>query len=1087
MNRVGLPRWLAYAMLMLFAGFASVASANFPPFSPQFESIGDSQSIPDNVVTSLAEDSVGFLWIGTPAGLVRYDGYRFRLYASHVTDYSTISGNFVRAILPGEEGGLWVASEPGGVSYYDPTTDAFVRLHSTDEIFAEPALGRVTSLALDQDGDLLFGTTNGIYRVAFDPTEGVIRSQKLITNGLDNPSVRTLLMTPDGRLWAGTRSGLYVLADNGEAFEKAVQGNILEEASIRTLYADEAQRIWIGTESVGAYRYSPQSGEVRAIRSSIEAGRSSTVNAIGQPADNEIWLARHAGILRIDADTIELLGEVEHDPSNRFSLANNDARAMLQDRSGIFWVAGYGSGVQRVTGRMNGLSTLRLSLLQPGSLSDANVSSILELEQGPIFIGTRGNGIDVFERGQGVTRGYRPGPDLGGGWITAMTQRVTDDVWIGVNPGLLYRYQPSSGVFTKVTERDGMFEANVRFLFTDSQQQVWIGTNQGVGLWSPETAAVERLPLLDGGELDDGVNSIVEGPNGDIWIGTGTSGLYRVEQGAYQLEHVQGEVDSGADIRSVSILGMLWDSQGRFWLDSPDGLLRGHIGTALSFENVSAALGVGGRPLGANLMEDDQGRIWTSEALFVPDEPRVLFLQRADGIDIGTPWYRSFAKTHDGILMFGGSQGLLFIDPVRFGPWDYLPPTVVTELRTNGVMRAPGRLSEGLHLSPQERSFSVEFSALDYSEPERNQYKYLLEGFDTDWIHVDASRRVASYSNLWPGEYRLLVRGSNRYGAWSEEVLELPIVILAAFWQTPVFAILVTSLLILMFYLFVRARTQRLAKEAKQLEHLVNERTQALQAAQRDLMEREKMASLGGLVAGVSHEINTPVGIAVTAASTLDEFTQKILRRMNSGELTKREFEQYGDNVSESSRLILSSLDRARTLIASFKQVAVDQSSQQRREFSLCELLEDISHSLHPIYARGHHQFDLDCPEELMVDTYPGALFQVISNLVTNTVTHGFTLEKPGVIRLKVRREGQNVRMIYRDDGQGMSAEVLQRAFDPFFTTKRGAGGSGLGLHLVYNFVTQILGGTIELHSEPGQGITCTMVIPRVAPEVSES
>ncbi|CUS47620.1 MAG: Signal transduction histidine kinase [Idiomarinaceae bacterium HL-53] len=231
-------------------------------------------------------------------------------------------------------------------------------------------------------------------------------------------------------------------------------------------------------------------------------------------------------------------------------------------------------------------------------------------------------------------------------------------------------------------------------------------------------------------------------------------------------------------------------------------------------------------------------------------------------------------------------------------------------------------------------------------------------------------------------------------------------------------------------------------------------------------------------MAGVSHEINTPVGIAVTAASTLDEFTRKTIGKMEKGELTRSEFSQYGERVTESTHLILSSLQRARTLISSFKQVAVDQSSEQPRRFLMSDFFEEVRHSLHPIYRQQKHKLITECKEQIEIETYPGALFQVLSNLVSNSTVHAF--DKPGgKMRVQAELRGDNVVVTYSDNGKGMAPEVLAKAFDPFFTTKRGTGGSGLGLHIVYNFFTQVLHGEIKLTSQAGKGMKAVLVFPR--------
>ncbi|MBD8527314.1 GAF domain-containing protein [Pseudomarimonas arenosa] len=258
-----------------------------------------------------------------------------------------------------------------------------------------------------------------------------------------------------------------------------------------------------------------------------------------------------------------------------------------------------------------------------------------------------------------------------------------------------------------------------------------------------------------------------------------------------------------------------------------------------------------------------------------------------------------------------------------------------------------------------------------------------------------------------------------------------------------------------------------------------------LRSAQRSLIEREKMASLGGLVAGVAHEVNTPLGIAVTAASHLEEEARSLFASLDRGDLTRSAMADFRAACDEGLRLISGSLRRAHVLIGSFKRVAVDQSSEERRRFDLLTTLEEILFSLRPSYRRAGHQLILECPAELTVDSYPGALFQVITNLVTNAAQHAFADAQIGTVRIDVLPiSAERLVLKLSDDGRGMDASTQARIFDPFFTTRRSSGGSGLGMHLVYNLVTQLLGGSIRVSSTVGQGTCFEIELPVSAPSV---
>jgi signal transduction histidine kinase len=282
----------------------------------------------------------------------------------------------------------------------------------------------------------------------------------------------------------------------------------------------------------------------------------------------------------------------------------------------------------------------------------------------------------------------------------------------------------------------------------------------------------------------------------------------------------------------------------------------------------------------------------------------------------------------------------------------------------------------------------------------------------------------------------------------------------------------------------VQARTSELDAARQRAEQALAE----LQSAQRQLLESEKMASLGQLVAGVAHEINTPIGVAVTAASHLESSGRKLALKVAEGRVSSGELDAWRHEVVEGTGLILGSLGRACALIGSFKQVAVDQSSEQRRRVDLHACLEEIAIALGPTLRRGGHRLSIACPDGLELDTYPGALFQILGNCVTNSVLHGFPEGRAGEIVVRVRVcAGNEIELVYADDGIGMPGDVAAHAFEPFFTTRRGSGGTGLGLHIVYSLVTRLLGGSVDLRSAPGEGMTLRMRLPRVAPRRQES
>ncbi|ORE89827.1 histidine kinase [Aurantimonas sp. 22II-16-19i] len=259
-----------------------------------------------------------------------------------------------------------------------------------------------------------------------------------------------------------------------------------------------------------------------------------------------------------------------------------------------------------------------------------------------------------------------------------------------------------------------------------------------------------------------------------------------------------------------------------------------------------------------------------------------------------------------------------------------------------------------------------------------------------------------------------------------------------------------------------------------------------LKRTQRDLIQSEKLASLGQLVAGVAHEINTPLGVALTTSTVMRQETEKFRRATSEGKVTRQAFDDFIERTGEGTALVDANLSRAAGLVVSFKQVAADQASGERRAFRMDEFIEDLFRSLGPMRRRAGHELEIDCEGGIAMVSYPGALSQVLTNLLTNAYAHAFEEGETGRIEVRVRGKGPDrVEIVFSDDGRGIAAGNLARIFDPFFTTGRASGSTGLGLHIVHNLVTATLGGSIETVSALGGGTSFVIDIPRVSKDAS--
>jgi signal transduction histidine kinase len=263
--------------------------------------------------------------------------------------------------------------------------------------------------------------------------------------------------------------------------------------------------------------------------------------------------------------------------------------------------------------------------------------------------------------------------------------------------------------------------------------------------------------------------------------------------------------------------------------------------------------------------------------------------------------------------------------------------------------------------------------------------------------------------------------------------------------------------------------------------HLSRLISNSIEAEIKAMTETEKMKALGTLVSGVAHEVNTPVGVAVTAASSLHDDVARLRDIYTRGTMRKSDLEDFVKHADEAGTVLLRNLERASDLIQSFKQVAVDQSSEAKRRINMRQYLHEILTSLDPYLKRTAIRYRIDCADAIEIDCYPGALAQIVTNLVMNAVMHAYGTGQAGQLVMAVETMRDRVRLTFRDDGKGIPQEIIGKIFDPFFTTRRGSGGSGLGLHIVYNLVTQQLDGTIRCESEIGKGTIFVIEWPLIA------
>ncbi len=1114
---------------------------------------------PDPAISALLQDTQGWLWLGTSEGLVRHDGYRMRKFVHDDADPGSLAGNSIRALWQGRDGRLWVGTNSDGIAIFDPKTERFTHLRHDPARPDSLSGGTIHAMVGDSVGGVWVGTNEGldyVSPVAGGPTLKVRHYRHDPANPaslLDN-RIRSLLFDQQGNLWVGGFAGLQQrrVAQAGPAGIEAGFARVASDPAnpdslagqeITRLFQAQDGKLWVGTQSQGAAWLSKS--ELAAIPNNPDPPlhwlhpdpqhshqlSHGWVQTIAQVLAGQIWLGTFGGGINIvSANDGTVLQRLRHDPANASSLSNNNIRALLLDHSGILWVGTWGGGLQRHHPAQSAFRVLRYSnKAQSAGLSHPEVRSTLELANGQILLGTSGNGIDILDRRRGIVNGYRPQPgkpgELPDGNIRALLQTPDGTLWVGTQQAGVARLAPGSRVWQTFSSAQGLPGPFIKTFLQTRDGTLWAGTTSGIARWQAEIARFEAARQTDGSLIHDNISALVEDGQGRLWA-AGNNALLVKAPGSAAWQVIRHQDAVAGSLISNDLWGLLIDRSDHLWVSTSRGLarLQNWDGRNAVFEHVSAKAGKAGAAIGENLWQDQQGRIWIDHGGQVLD-PHTLRFAANDHPDLGIFWRAAHSQTRDGLLLYGGSQGMAIFDPAQFRPWTFQPPLRLTELKIDGKTVAPGALP--LRLTPGQRGFSLEFAALDFFKPAKIRYRYRLEGYERDWINTDAAHRVASYGNLWPGRYTLYVQGSNSVGEWRTQALAIPVEILPAFWQTWWFAALVLLSLSASILGAHRWRNARLRAQARALQAMVEQRTSEAMAAHNEavaaqhetlrvqnelalarqleqtreqMLQQEKMAALGTLTAGVAHEINNPTHFTRVAAQiqrtelkAFEQFLLALLEGEPDPELIAA-FKQRFASLQGNIATMLDGTERIQTIVKDLRAFS-RREHEQKRTLPLSECLISTLNLVRTNWA-NQVEFITELFDDPPYECWPTLLNQVFMNLMVNGChaiaekRRASSSDNPPLghlwLRLQQReRDGGHWLVAeIEDDGCGIEPAVRERILEPFFTTKDGDTGTGLGLSIAHGII-QKHGGTLSITSTPGQGSCFTLHLPLAPKEAA--
>lgn len=805
-----------------------------------FERIGNEDALPLNIVTAITQDKQGFLWIGTQAGLVRYDGYQFQKFTHDLRDPLSLAGDYIKSLWAAPDGKLWVGTLSDGITIFDPKRGKFSTLTYGHDRKTTAEFGAIISIIGDAEGGVwILSAEQGLsYLAPGHRSMQSFKSESLATGDSHESKIRCIYLDRSGALWLGTTNGLQRRAAGTHKFVNIASNsddpNSLAHQEIRTIFEAADGKIWLGLARNGAAWLEPSSYALHQRPLDSHATNKlgdNVVDIIVQVRPEEIWLSRYSsGIYIVDANNGNILRRVRNDTATPSSLAFDQIGAMFNDKSGLLWIGSWGGGLQRYGVHQESVRLLRNSPNKPAGLSRPNVRSLLENHDGRLLVGTDGNGIDIIDRELGLVGGYRPRADHAettvASAVLALAQLPDKAIWAGTRQSGMQRLALGSQRWQTFSTAQGLPSNQIRSLFTSRAHELWVGTTLGMALWHPDSQSFTHFKSDQGVAMDSYVTAFAEDKEGRIWVGS-ESGLWVVDPRTKSLQQIKHKSNEESSLISNEVNGLLIDRDGHLWVDTAQGLDRliRWDEREGKFEHISEQIGRPGLYFGANLLEDKLGRIWTQWYVYDPHIKHLYELSKARGFDIGTAWVGSYLQTKDDLFLFGGTKGIAVVNPEQFEPWTFQAEMVATGLKIDGLEQSVGALQDNFKLASTQRSFEIEFAALDYLAPQKKRYAYRLLGYQNEWIETDASHRTVSYGNLWPGSYTLELKGSSHEGDWGVNELHIPITVLPAFWQTGWFLSVMLLLIGGSIYSFYRWRIARVSAEKNLLQNLVDART----------------------------------------------------------------------------------------------------------------------------------------------------------------------------------------------------------------------------------------------------------------------
>lgn len=1041
-------------------------------------------------ITSILQDRKGFLWFGTFNGLNRYNGYEFEIfnYAHH--DSASISHNYISSLIEDRHGDLWVGTGDG-LNRFDDATNRFVCYKNRPDDPGSIADNQIESLLEDSRGRLWIGTRDsGLDR--FDPATQSFRHHvhdKDDPGSLSSNRIEKLFEDSAGNLWIAHRDGSIDIFPGtaGAAAAFSVQREKLTGFPITAIVETAGRHIWIGTQGDGLYRVQYENGRLRTVahyaNTPERPSRISSNIVLCLMVENEqrLWIGTEddgINILNIDSGRFDY---VRHEPLNQSSLNHDSIWQIYRDRTGNIWIGTYAYGINLLSGNKSFIHHYYHQTGNEQSLSHNMVNAFWEEANGDIWIATDGGGINLFDRNRNTFTHYnRQNTNIDTDVFVSLHKDRNGRLWAGSWTNGLYRFDPAARRFTRYTAAaHGLGSNRILHIREDRVSGLWLATFYGgLTYFDPDRQTVTVYNTENSGLSDDYTRVVLQDHAGNLWIGT-DSGVDYFNPRSGRFTNFRHDVNDTSSLSKGFVHSIIQTGDSAVWIGTTGGLNRFDPATG-RFIHYSIETGLPNNEIKC-IIEDQEGSLWVSTNKGISRFNRAAGTFKnydiSDGLQGNEFNVRSGWKTRAGEMIFGGNNGFNIFDPADLRRNDAVPPVLLTELKVfNQAVEIGGsdhlldkHISEtgAITLAHWQTVFSIGYVALNYVSPEKNQYAYMLEGFESDWNEV-GGERTATYTNLDPGDYVFRVKASNNDGLWNQNGAALSITVNPPFWKTWWAYLLMTLLALGAVYLVINYFVSRQRLEnALKIEHL----------------ELEKMYELDRIktqfFSNISHEFYAPLTLILGPLERLIASQQRNRKIQESLKLIQRsakrlqrmtnQLKQFQQLESGDMQLRLARGDMMlfiRDIVQSFQDHAID-----RR----------IDYRFQAAQARFTTWFDADKLDKI--------IYNLLSNAFKYTPDGGSITVDAAVVHAgqddgaapRDDAPGQYVEITVRDSGIGIPEDQLARIFDRHYRVARANDaqqrGSGIGLAFVLELV-KLYQGDIAVESAEGKGTQFTVQIP---------